>query len=449
MDPDSGPAIYLQLLLLLILTLINAFFAASEMAMIAVDRNRLNEKAEKGSKKAQLILNLRKEQSRFLSTIQVGITFANLFSAAYAATGISTKVGALLGRLGLAYSERISLVLVTVILSFFTLVFGELVPKRVALQSPERFAMFSVGAINLFSKLTRPFVALLSFSTNTVLKLLGISLEGVEEKVTMEDLKAIVNVGQEQGVINPVEKGMIDSIIVFDDKLAEEIMTARTEVFMIDVNDPIEDYLEELMRLQYSRIPVYEDNVDNIIGILYVKDLLKSSYDEGFKDVEIREIIRPAYFVPERKNINDLFLDLKASRNHIAILIDEYGGFSGIVTMEDLIEEIVGEIDDEYDHDDPDVTQVNSRSYLVKGSLSIMDLNQRLDLHLDEQTEDYDSVGGLMITELGYIPESGDNSSVVVDGITFTIVEVEDNRIQKAMVDIPEQPEELENQYED
>lgn len=446
MDPDSGPAIYLQLLLLLILTLINAFFAASEMAMIAVDRNRLNEKAEKGNKRAQLILNLRKEQSRFLSTIQVGITFANLFSAAYAATGISTKVGALLARVGLAYSERISLVIVTLILSFFTLVFGELVPKRVALQAPERFAMFSVGAINLFSKITKPFVALLSFSTNTVLKLLGISLEGVEEKVTMEDLKAIVNVGQEQGVINPVEKGMIDSIIVFDDKLAEEIMTARTEVFMIDVNDPIEDYLEELMRLQYSRIPVYEDNVDNIIGILYVKDLLKSSYDEGFKDVDLREIIRPAYFVPERKNINDLFLDLKASRNHIAILIDEYGGFSGIVTMEDLIEEIVGEIDDEYDHDDPDVTQVNSRSYLVKGSLSIMDLNQRLDLHLDEQTEDYDSVGGLMITELGYIPESGDNSSVVVDGITFTIVEVEDNRIQKAMVDIPEETQETEQE---
>lgn len=442
MDPDSGPAIYFQILLLIILTMINAFFAASEMAMIAVDRNRLNEKAEKGNKKAQLILNLRKEQSKFLSTIQVGITFANLFSAAYAATGISQKFGNVLSNVGVIYSERIALVVVTIILSFFTLVFGELVPKRVALQSSEKFAMFSVGAINLFSKITRPFVALLSVSTNFVLKLMGISLEGVEEKVTMEDLKAIVNVGQEQGVINPVEKNMIDSIIVFDDKLAEEIMTARTEVFMIDVNDPLEDYLEELMRLQYSRIPVYEDNVDNIIGILYVKDLLKSTYEEGFKGVDLREIIRPAYFVHERKNINDLFMDLKASRNHIAVLIDEYGGFSGIVTMEDLIEEIVGEIDDEYDHDDPEVTQVNSRSFLVKGSLSIMDLNQRLGLHLDEQTEDYDSVGGLMITELGYIPESGDNSSVVVDGLTFTIVEVEDNRIQKAKVDIPEDIEE-------
>ncbi|MDO5717865.1 MAG: hemolysin family protein [Tissierellia bacterium] len=443
MDPDSGPALYMQLLLILVLTMINAFFAAAEMAMIAVDRNKLLDKADHGNKKAILILKLRKEQSRFLSTIQVGITLAGFFSSAYAATGISGRLGAYFGRVGVIYSERLALVIVTILLSFFTLVFGELVPKRVALQSAEKFALFSVGTINLFAKITKPFVALLSVSTNFILKLLGISLEGVEEKVTMEDLKAIVSVGQEQGVINPVEKVMIDSIIVFDDKFAEEIMTARTEVFMIDVNNPIEDYLDELMRLQYSRIPVYEDNVDNIIGILYVKDLFKSTFQDGLKSVDLRTIIRPAYFVPERKNINDLFLDLKASRNHIAILIDEYGGFSGIVTMEDLIEEIVGDIDDEYDHDDPDITQINARSFLVKGSVSIKDLNIRLDLKLDEETEDYDSVGGLMITELGYIPESGDNSSVKKDGITFTIVEVDDNRIQKARVDLPEKSENI------
>ncbi len=177
--------------------------------------------------------------------------------------------------------------------------------------------------------------------------------------------------------------------------------------------------------------------MDNIIGILYVKDILKVSFHEGIKDLKIRDLLRPAYFVPERKNINDLFMDLKASRNHIAILIDEYGGFSGIVTMEDLIEEIVGDIDDEYDRDDPDITQIDSRSYLIRGSVSIKDLNLRLGLDLDEETEDFDSVGGLMITQLGYIPETGDKASVEVDGMVFRIIEVEDNRIQKVRIDLP------------
>lgn len=303
----------------------------------------------------------------------------------------------------------------------------------------EKFSLFAVGTIDIFAKITKPFVFLLSVSTNFILKLLGIDTNNVEEKITMEDLRSIVSVGQQQGVINPIEKGMIDSIIGFDDKLAEEIMTARTEVFMIDVEDDINEYIEELAQMQYSRIPVYENNVDNIIGILYVKDLLKASLEGDFKNINIREILRPAYFVPERKNINDLFLDLKASRNHIAILIDEYGGFSGIVTMEDLIEEIVGDIDDEYDYDEPEITQVNAKSYLVKGSVSIKDLNTRLNTELDEETEDYDSVGGLVINELGYIPEDGDNSSVLVDGIRFTIVEVEDNRISQLKVEITDQ----------
>lgn len=437
-DPGGAPLIG-QLVLILILTMINAFFSAAEMAMVSVDRNRLNEKADNGNKKAILILKLLKEQSRFLSTIQVGITFAGFFSSASAATGIAQRLGVKLSGLGIGYSQNLAMIIVTILLSYLTLVFGELVPKRVALQSSEKFAMKSVGVIDLMAKVLRPFVALLSISTNLVLKILGISLEGVEEKVTLEDLKSIVNVGQEQGVINPVEKGMIDSIIVFDDKLAEEIMTARTEVFMIDIEDHIDEYINEVLALQYSRIPVYEDNVDNIIGILYVKDFLKEAYIKNFTDIDIREILRPAYFVPERKNINDLFLDLKASRNHIAILIDEYGGFSGIVTMEDLIEEIVGDIDDEYDHDDPDVTQINNRNYLVKGSVSIKDLNLRLDLTLDEESEDYDSVGGLIIQELGYIPESGDNADVCVDGICFHIEEVEDNRIQKARIEITDE----------
>lgn len=444
MDSDSGPAILPGIVLIFILTLVNAFFAASEMALIAADKNKIQEKADEGNKKAKLILKIREDQSRFLSTIQVGITFAGFFSSAFAATGISTRLANFFKSQGILYSDRLAIIIITILLSFFTLVFGELVPKRVALNHAEKFSLFAVGTIDIFAKITKPFVFLLSVSTNFVLKLLGIDTNNVEEKITMEDLRSIVSVGQQQGVINPIEKGMIDSIIGFDDKLAEEIMTARTEVFMIDVEDDINEYIEELAQMQYSRIPVYENNVDNIIGILYVKDLLKASLEGDFKNINIREILRPAYFVPERKNINDLFLDLKASRNHIAILIDEYGGFSGIVTMEDLIEEIVGDIDDEYDYDEPEITQVNAKSYLVKGSVSIKDLNTRLNTELDEETEDYDSVGGLVINELGYIPEDGDNSSVLVDGIRFTIVEVEDNRISQLKVEITDQAEKKE-----
>lgn len=222
----------------------------------------------------------------------------------------------------------------------------------------------------------------MSFSTNTVLRLFGISTEGVEEKVTLEEIRSIVEVGQEQGIINPSEKEMIDSVIGFDDKLAEEIMTARTEVFMIDLNDPLEEYITEMLELKYSRIPVYKDDLDNIQGILYLKDVLKEAYHVGFDKIDINKILRPAYFIPERKNVNALFNDLQANRQHMAILIDEYGGFSGIVTMEDLIEEIMGDIDDEYDHDEPELKKIDDYTYIAKGAISIKDLNYNLGIKL-------------------------------------------------------------------
>ncbi len=439
MDPDGGSSLLIQILILLLLTMVNAFFAMAEIAVISVDDNRLNDKAEKGDKTARLIKKFREDQSRFLSTIQVGITFANLFSSAFAATSISAKLSVIFRDLGLVYSDTISLVLVTFILSYITLVFGELIPKRLALQEPEKISNLVIKPINIFAKLTGPFINLLSFSTNAVLRILGVDLEGVEERVTMEDLKSLLNVGQQQGVINPVEKSIIDSVIVFDNKQAEEIMTARTEVFAIDINTPIDEYIDEIMELRYSRIPVYEESIDSIIGILYMKDLLKVTYTHDLLNFDIRSILREPYFVPERKNINDLFVELKATRNHIAILIDEYGGFTGIVTMEDLIEEIVGEIDDEYDEDKPDIVMVRENVYDVKGSMTIMDINNEIHTELDEETEDYDSVAGLVLYSLGYIPDQADKSSVVVEGITFKILEVEDNRIQKIRMEIPEE----------
>lgn len=433
---NSDNSIVGQLILIFILTLLNAFFAASEMAIVSTNKKKIKVKAEEGDKKAQLLLNILKEPSKFLSTIQVGITFAGFFSSASAAVGISDDLGKTLTEMGVPFGKDIAFIGVTLILSYLILVFGELVPKRIALQDAEKFSMIAVKPINIFAKLMRPFVSFLSFSTNALINLFGFSGTGVEEKVTLEEIRSLVHVGQEQGIINPVEREMIDSVITFDDKVAEEIMTARTEVFMIDIDDSNEENLEKMLRLKHSRIPVYKDHVDNIIGILYLKDYLLHAYKSGFKDIDIKEIMRPPYFVPEHKNINDLFLELQRTRNHFAILIDEYGGFSGIVTMEDLIEEIMGDIDDEYDQDEPDIEQVEENVYYTRGSVSIKELNSKLDLKLNEDSEYYDTLGGLLIYILGYIPKDESVKSIKYKNAEFQIEKIKRRRIRKVKITI-------------
>lgn len=443
---DSGANIPGQLLIILILTLVNAFFAASEMAMISIDKRKLANQAEGGNEKAKLLLKVLNEPSRFLSTIQVGITFAGFFNSASAALGLSTYLGGILTDYGIPFGNNVAFIGVTIILSYITLVFGELVPKRVALNNAEKFSMFAIKTVNIVAKIFRPFVTFISFSTNTVLRLMGVSSTGVEEKITVEEIRSLVEVGQEQGVINPVEREMIDSVITFDDKLAEEIMTPRTEVFMIDLDDPIEDYLGKMLELKYSRIPVVEDDIDNIIGILYIKDYLLEAYKVGFNNVNIRKILRPAYFIPERKNINDLFNDLQVGKKHMAILIDEYGGFSGIVTMEDLIEEIVGDIDDEYDHDEPDIKHLEPNVFLAKGSISIKELNSKTGTKFDEDSEDFDTLGGFLIDMIGYIPEDGETEVVDFEDVIFDIIEINEKRIQQVVITVKEQGHKVEDE---
>ena len=430
----SDSNILWQLFLIFILTMINAFFAAAEMSIVSADKKKISMKADEGNKKAQMLLEMLNEPSRFLSTIQVGITLAGLFSSASAAVGISHKLGKVLSDLGVPFGQNIAFITITILLSYVILVFGELVPKRIALQKSERFSMFAIKPIRLLAKILNPFVILLSSSTNLVLRIMGLKNEYVEEKVTLEEIRSLVKVGQEQGVINSVEREMIDSVISFDDKTAEEIMTARTEVFMIDVQKPIKEQLDNILELNYSRIPVYEDDIDNIIGILHIKDFLLESYKVGFENINIRNILRPAYFVPEYKNINELFLELQSQRQHMAILIDEYGGFSGIVTMEDLIEEIVGDIEDEYDMDEPDIIKIDDNSYYVSGAISIEDLNDALHLELDEDLETYDTLGGMLIYLLGYIPNDGEKVLVEHKNIKFYIEEVNERRIQTVRI---------------
>lgn len=436
---DSGPEVYFQIIILILLTLVNAFFAASEMAIVSMDKKKLLALSEQGDKRAIKVEKLLKEPSKFLSTIQVGITFAGFFTSASAAVGLSHKFGNFLENLSVPFAYRVSFVLITVILAFFSLVFGELVPKRIALQNAEKFALFSVGTINFVYKIMSPFVYLLSLSTNVILKIFSIPTSGVEAKVTLEEIKSIVEVGQEQGIINPTEREMIDGVISFDDVLAEEVMTARTEVFMIDIDEPDKDF-ETLMQMRYSRVPVYEDDIDNIIGILYIKDFFLEAYKVGFKNVNIRSILRPAYFIPERKNINDLFLELKNSRNQMAVLIDEYGGFTGIVTMEDLIEEVMGEIDDEYDKKtNPAIKKIDDRHFIATGACEIEDVNNACNLKLDENSEDYDTLGGMLMYLLGYIPNDGEKLTIEDNGVVYNILSIYEHRVKKVRIVLPKE----------
>ena len=436
---DGGPEVYFQIIILILLTLVNAFFAASEMAIVSMDKKKLLTLSEQGDKRAIKVEKLLKEPSKFLSTIQVGITFAGFFTSASAAVGLSHKFGNFLENLSVPFAYRVSFVLITVILAFFSLVFGELVPKRIALQNAEKFALFSVGTINFVYKIMSPFVYLLSLSTNVILKIFSIPTSGVEAKVTLEEIKSIVEVGQEQGIINPTEREMIDGVISFDDVLAEEVMTARTEVFMIDIDEPDKDF-ETLMQMRYSRVPVYEGDIDNIIGILYIKDFFLEAYKVGFKNVNIRSILRPAYFIPERKNINDLFLELKNSRNQMAVLIDEYGGFTGIVTMEDLIEEVMGEIDDEYDKKtNPAIKKIDDRHFIATGACEIEDVNNACNLKLDENSEDYDTLGGMLMYLLGYIPNDGEKLTIEDNGVIYNILSIYEHRVKKVRIVLPKE----------
>lgn len=431
MDPEPMSLVS-QFVLILLLTLLNAFFASAEMAIVSVNRNRIKMLADDGDKKASLLADLLEEPNKFLSTIQVGITLAGFFSSASAATGISEVIGASLSQLGIPYAQSISIIVITIILSYFTLVFGELVPKRIALQKSEQMAMLSVRPIVFVFKFAKPFVKLLSLSTNVLLRVIGMSDTDLEEKVSREEIKSLVDAGEEYGVINQIEKEMINSIFDFDDKLAKEVMTPRTEVYMINSKLPLS--IEELLEENYSRIPVYEGDIDNIIGILYLKDFLHEAYQVGFENVDIKTLLHRPYFVPECKNIDQLFKELQKSKKHLAVLIDEYGGFSGIVTIEDLIEEVMGDINDEYDDDDPVIRKIDNDTYIVNGLISIKELNDKLQLNLDEETEDYDTLGGFLINQIDYIPSETEECMVEYENLLFKVQCVKDKRIETVKI---------------
>ena len=429
METITGGSLLLQFIVIVALTGINAFFSSAEMAIVSINKNKLKILVEEGNKKAIMLENLMKEPSKFLSTIQVGITLAGFFASASAATGLSQYLSIYLRKLGIPYSGQISMILITFVLSYITLVFGELIPKRIALKSSEKIALSSVGTIVTVSKIFSPFVKFLTFSTNIVLTALKMKEDNIEEKVSKEELRSLVEVGREHGIINEVEKEMIENIIEFDEKVAREIMIPRTKVFLIDKNISVDELFEKKEVEVYSRIPVYEDEADNIVGILFMKDLMIEAYRKGFQNVKLSEIMQEAYFVPETKNVNELFNEMQSEKKHIAILIDEYGGFSGIVTLEDLIEEVMGNISDEFDADDSSIKKLSANKYLVNGELSLNDLNDYF--HIELESKHYDTLSGLLIEHMGYIPEDDEDiEPIIIDEISFKPKRVKDKKIE-------------------
>ncbi len=401
-DPQAAN-ILSQLAVLLILTIVNAFFAGSEMAVVSVNKNKIHRLAEQGNKNAALIERLMEDSTVFLSTIQVAITLAGFFSSASAATGIAQVLGGAMAERGIPYSQSIASVLVTIILAYFNLVFGELVPKRIALQKAEGFSLLCVRPIYMISRVMSPFIKLLSLSTSGVLKLIGMHSETLESDVSEEEIKSMLETGSEKGVFNDIEKEMITSIFSFDDKRAREVMVPRQDMVTIDISEPVESYIDEILQSMHSKIPVYEDEIDNIIGILSTKNLMIQIRKCRLEDLDIRSMLSEPYFVPENRRTDALFKEMQKNKNKIAILIDEYGGVSGMVTLEDLIEEIVGDIHEEYEDVEPDILEIEPHKiYRVSGSISLFDLNEEMHLHIDSTC---DTLSGYLMELLGYIPD--------------------------------------------
>lgn len=438
MNPEAEK-ILAQIMILILLTMVNAFFSCAEMAMVSVNKNKIKRLIDEGKKSALLVHRFLEEPTKFLSTIQVAITLAGFFSSASAANGLSGPLGQWLNENNIPYGKQLSLIVVTLILSYFTLVFGELVPKKIALQKPEEISMFCVKPIKMVSRIAAPFIRLLTFSTNIVTKPFGMEEGNTEEILSREELKTLVSEGQAHGVLNKKEKEMINSIMEFDDKTAKEIMTPRINVFAVDISEPRDEYMTELLNTKYSRIPVYEEDVDNIVGILFMKDFFKAAVKNGINKVDVKAILRKPYLVPDSKIIRDLFRELQQSKKQIAVLIDEYGGFSGIVTMEDLVEEVMGDIDDEYDPISYKIKKVDDTTYLLDGMVTIDELNNRLDLHLF--SDNYDTISGYLIERIGSIPKEHDDRTVEIGNLVFKLESVKHKRIDKVKLYIGKEEE--------
>lgn len=438
-----------QVIVLAILILINAFFAATEIAFISINDAKIEKQAKEGNKKAKQIKKMLREPSKFLATIQIGITLAGFLSSAFAADAFADDLAPMLQNLmplGLAAWRNISIILITIILSYFSLIFGELVPKRLAMRNSEKIAFGTIGIVRAISIITAPFVKLLTASTNGISKLFGISGTD-EETVTEEEIRMMVDVGEEKGSIKEEEKELINNVFEFNDKVVSEIMIHRKDIYAIDINSDVDNILKELDEYKYSRIPVYEESIDNIVGMLFIKDLLANVKKKD--KVKISKIIREPYFVSENKPIDELFRDLQKNKHQLAIVLDEYGGTAGLVTMEDIIEELVGNIFDEYDDEEKEFEKIDDNTFLISGGVSIHDLRKILGVEIPEG--EYDTLSGYLIELLGRIPSDDEKPVIETKRVTYKIEDYEEKRILwvKACRNNVEEDNDDENDEED
>lgn len=422
---------FAQILILIILILINAFFAMSEIAFISLNDAKIEKQAKEGNKKAKQIQKMLKNPSSFLATIQIGITLAGFLSSAFASDAFADKLAptlnVLIPAINVGTWKAISIIIITLLLSFFTLVFGELVPKRLAMKHYEKIAFFTIGFIRVLAILTAPFVRFLTFVTNSVSKLFGVG-ENDEQTVTEEEIKMMIDQGEEKGTIEEEEKELLNNVFEFNDITVSEIMTHRTDIFAVDMNISLEELLQDISKEDYrhSRIPVYDETIDEIKGILYMKDILKNMNKKSFK---IKNIMHEPYFVPQNKMINDLFKEMQKNKTQLAIILDEYGGTAGLITMEDILEELVGDIYDEYDEVEQEYEKIDEDTYILTGSMTIYDVNKLLNAKIPEG--DYDTLSGFLQDELDRIPEDEENPIIETKEITYKIEEYEDRRILK------------------
>ena len=420
-----------QLIILAVLIFLNAFFAASEIAFISLNDTKIEKQAKDGNKKAKQIEKMLKTPSKFLATIQIGITLAGFLSSAFASDTFAEKLAPILFQcmpfLSLGVWKSISIIIITIILSFFTLVFGELVPKRLAMKNYEKIAFGTIGIIRAISIITSPFVKFLTLVTNSISKLFGVG-ENEEESVTEEEIKMMVDQGEEKGTIKEEEKELINNVFEFNDITASEIMKHRKDIFAVDINISNDELMEELSKeeYRYSRIPVYDETIDEIKGILYIKDVLKNI---GKKNFKVKNVVKDAYFVSQTRLINEVFKELQKNKMQIAIIIDEYGGTAGLITMEDILEELVGDIYDEYDKEEKEFEKIDENTYIIVGSMRIYDVNKLLNANIPEG--DYDTLSGFLQEKLGRIPEEEENPIIETKEVTYKIEKYEDKRILK------------------
>jgi len=422
--------------------MINAVLACAEIAVISMKGNKLSKLAAVGDKRAQMLLKLTEQPARFLATIQVGITLAGFLASAFAADNFSDKLANWLVSIGvnlpLPTLDKICVVIITLILSYFTLVIGELVPKRVAMKNAEKIALAMSGLISFISKVFAPLVFILTASTNRILLLLGIDPQAVADEITEEEIRMMVDEGSEKGAINQAEKEMIQNVFEFDDKSAEDVMTHRTEVSLLWLDESEEEWERTIMESGHSYYPICKETTDNVVGVLRAKDYFRIK--EKTRENIMKMAVRPAYFVPETARLDVIFRNMKKTKNHFSIVLDRYGGMSGIITINDLLEELVGDLGDEdsIPEKPPLIERIDSQTWKIHGSAPLETVSEQLDVFLPE--EDYETFGDLVFGTLGFIPDDGSTPELEIFGLLIKVVEIKDHQLEKAVVYIEQKP---------